>query len=67
MKLIHYISTPLGQVYTCATWDLFHNTTDILLRLESTQKSPEDTRMRLLFIEHLYKTIFQNKKRERGT
>lgn len=40
MKLIHYISTSLGQVYICATWGLFHNTIDILLRLELTQKIP---------------------------
>ncbi len=43
----------------CATWDLFHNTIDILLRLELTGSSPKDTRMRLLFIDHLYKTIIQ--------
>ena len=39
MKRIHDITTSLGQNQICATWDLFHNTIDILLRLQSTGNS----------------------------
>lgn len=65
MKFIHDIFTSLGQVWICATWDLFHNTIDILLNWQEIPQWTQGWGYCLLTCWIFTKLLIQKKKKKK--